>query len=44
MSQIELFNLLLEIIIIISNLKSYSSVQDIRIREEYLINRITNVK
>ena len=42
MVQIELFNHLLRIIIIWN--KSYSCVQIVHIREEYLINKIPNVK
>ena len=50
MSQIELFNHSKRIIIIkiINNnnksLKLYSCMQVIRIRQEYMIDRITNVK
>ena len=42
--QIELFNYLLRIIIIINYLKSYGYVQIIYITMEYLINRLTNVE
>ena len=44
MSLLELFNHLLRIIIIISYLKPYNSVQIVHIRLEYLINRVTNDK
>ena len=47
MSQIELFNHLLRviiIIIIIGYLKPYSYVQIIYVTLEYLLDRITNVK
>ena len=43
MGQIEPFSHLLRIAIII-NLKPYSCMQIIYIRQEYLINRIINVK
>ena len=43
MSQMELFNHLLKIIII-SHLKPYSYIQIVRIRYKYIINKITNIK